>query len=58
MDITVDRNNKHVIVATLQGGTIYTIDRKNDGSLGEVIAEFTYEARNRERYQPFISVLG
>ena len=45
MDITVDRNNKHVIVATLQGGTIYTIDRKNDGSLGEVIAEFTYEGK-------------
>lgn len=34
VDITVDRNNKHVIVATLQGGTIYTIDRKNDGSPG------------------------
>ena len=45
VDITVDRNNKHVIVATLQGGTIYTIDRKNDGSLGEVIAEFTYEGK-------------
>ena len=45
VDITVDRNNKHVIVATLQGGTIYTIDRKNDGSLGEVIAKFTYEGK-------------
>lgn len=28
VDITVDQENKHVIVATLQGGTLYTIRRK------------------------------
>lgn len=45
VDVTVDRNNKHVIVATLQGGTLYTITRNTDGSLGEVIAKYTYEGK-------------
>ena len=45
VDITVDKENKHVIVATLQGGTLYTITRKEDGSLGEVIASYTYEGK-------------
>ena len=45
VDITVDKDNRHVIVATLQGGTLYTIERKPDGSLGEVAARFTYEGR-------------
>ena len=34
VDVTVDKENRHVIVATLQGGTLYTIDRNADGSLG------------------------
>lgn len=45
VDITVDKANKNVIVATLQGGTLYTIERKEDGSLGEVIAKYTYEGK-------------
>ena len=45
MDVTVDRENKHVIVATLQGGTLYTITRNEDGSLGEVVAKYTYEGK-------------
>lgn len=45
VDITVDRANKNVIVATLQGGTLYTIARNSDGSLGEVIATYTYEGK-------------
>ncbi|HBP24321.1 MAG TPA: hemagglutinin, partial [Oribacterium sp.] len=45
VDITVDKENKHVIVATLQGGTLYTIARNADGSLGEVVAKFTYEGK-------------
>lgn len=45
VDITVDRENRRVIVATLQGGTLYTIERKEDGSLGEVIAAYTYEGK-------------
>lgn len=45
VDVTVDAENKHVIVATLQGGTLYTIERKEDGSLGEVVQKFTYEGK-------------
>ena len=45
VDVTVDRENKHVIVATLQGGTLYTITRNEDGSLGEVVAKYTYEGK-------------
>lgn len=45
VDITVDKENKNIIVATLQGGTLYTIERKEDGSLGEVIATYTYEGK-------------
>lgn len=47
VDVTVDRENRNVIVATLQGGTLYTIARREDGSLGEVIAEFTYEGKEK-----------
>lgn len=45
VDVTVDRDNRHVIVATLQGGTLYTIKRNADGSLGDVVAAFTYEGK-------------
>lgn len=45
VDVTVDAENQHVIVATLQGGTVYTIKRNEDGSLGEVVATFTYEGK-------------
>ena len=45
VDVTVDKNNKNVIVATLQGGTLYTIARNEDGSLGEVVAKYTYEGK-------------
>ncbi len=45
VDVTVDNENRHVIVATLQGGTLYTIERLEDGSLGDVVATFTYEGK-------------
>ncbi len=45
VDITVTRDNRRVIVATLQGGTLYTIDRNPDGSLGDVAAHFTFEGK-------------
>mgnify|MGYP004483527091 FL=1 len=45
VDVTVDRDNRYVIVATLQGGTLYTISRNADGSLGEVTAKFTYAGK-------------
>ena len=45
VDITVDSDNKHLIVATLQGGTLYTIEKNSDGSLGDVVSKFTYEGK-------------
>ncbi len=45
VDITVDAANSHVIVATLQGGTLYTIRRNADGSLGDVVSTFTYDGK-------------
>ena len=46
VDITVDKENKHVIVATLQGGTLYTINRNSDGSLGELCANSTHQGED------------
>ena len=45
VDITVDAENKHVIIATLQGGTLYTVKRNSDGSLGEIVSTFTYDGK-------------
>lgn len=45
VDITVSADNRYVIVATLQGGTIYTIRRNDDGSLGDTVSSFTYEGK-------------
>lgn len=45
VDITVDKSNRYLIVATLQGGSLYTIRREADGSLGKVEAKFTYEGK-------------
>ena len=35
--ITVDRTNRYLIVAALQGGAVYVIRRNPDGSLGEIV---------------------
>lgn len=45
VDITVSADNRYVIVATLQGGTLYTIRRNEDGSLGEIVSSFSYEGK-------------
>ena len=46
VDITVDKANRNVIVATLQGGALYTIARNADGSLGEIVAKYAYEGKS------------
>ena len=51
VDVTVDAENQHVIVATLQGGTLYTIKRNEDGSLGDVVATFTYEGKEEGKVE-------
>lgn len=43
--VTVDRANQNVIVAALQGGSLYTVARRADGSLGDVTARYTCEGR-------------
>lgn len=45
VDITVDRNNRFVIIASLEGGTLFTIERNPDGSLGKTVAHYTYEGK-------------
>ena len=49
VDITIDKNNRNLVVATLQGGTLYTVSRREDGSLDKVIASFTYGLWRRTR---------
>ena len=44
VDITADGDNRHIIVATLQGGALCTISR-NGGALGEVKAVYTFEGK-------------
>lgn len=43
--ITTDKTNKFLVVATLQGGTVYSIKRNDDGSIGDVICKITYEGK-------------
>ena len=35
--ITSDRTNRYMIVATLQGGALYVVRRKEDGTLGDTV---------------------
>lgn len=59
VDVTVDAENKHVIVATLQGGTLYTIERNEDGvRLAKSYRSSLMREKKRERYQPFTSACG
>lgn len=44
--VTVDRTNQYVIVATLQGGAVYVIRRKEDGSLGEIVSKTCMEGQS------------
>ena len=44
--ITVDKNNEFLIVATLQGGSLFSIKRNSNGSLGEIFDTFKFEGKN------------
>ena len=46
VDITPDKANKNIIIATLQGGTLFTVARNQDGSLGEIIAKYSFEGKD------------
>jgi len=43
--ITVDKTNKYIVVATLQGGTLFSIKRNEDGTLGEIVDKVHYEGK-------------
>ena len=43
--ITVDKTNKYLVVATLQGGAVYVIKRNKDGTLGEIVAKENMEGQ-------------
>ncbi len=43
--ITPDRTNRYLIVAALQGGAVYVICRREDGSLGEIANEVHFEGK-------------
>ncbi len=43
--ITVDRANEFLVVATLQGGTLYSIRREQDGRLGEIYDRYVFEGK-------------
>lgn len=44
--LTVDKTNHWLIVATLQGGTVYSIELKDNGELGEIKDRFVFEGKN------------
>jgi len=45
VDVTIDRENRNLVVASLQGGSLFTVSRNPDGSLDKVIAIYTYEGK-------------
>ena len=46
--ITVDKNNEFLIVATLQGGSLFSIKRNSDGSLEKIFDIFKFEGKNED----------
>lgn len=44
--ITCDRTNQYLVVATLQGGSIYVIRRREDGGLGPVVCTHRFPGKN------------
>lgn len=43
--ITVDKTNRYVVAAALQGGSVYTITRNEDGMLGEIVSTTRLEGK-------------
>lgn len=46
--ITVDKSNRYLVVAALQGGAVYVIRRQEDGSLGEIVTKETLEGKKED----------
>lgn len=43
--ITVDKSNRYLLVAALQGGSVYSLKRNEDGSVGEMVCKVKYEGK-------------
>lgn len=43
--ITVDKTNRYVVVAALQGGAVFVIERNKDGSLGKIVHKTVLEGK-------------
>lgn len=48
--ITVDKTNRFLVVATLQGGTLYTLERNSDGSVGNIVCKVAYEGKDKYKH--------
>ncbi len=46
--IVCDKDNTHLIVATLQGGSLISIKRNEDGSLMDIVDILRFEGKNKE----------
>jgi len=44
--VTPDKSNRFVLVAALQGGAVYCLERNSDGSLGRIVDKITYEGKS------------
>ncbi len=43
--LTVDKTNKYLVVAALQGGSVYSIKIESDGTLGEIADKYTFPGK-------------
>lgn len=43
--VTVDKTNNYLIIATLQGGKVFSLRRNDDGSIGEIVDSVVYEGK-------------
>lgn len=43
--LTVDKTNRWLIVGTLQGGSLYVVERKENGELGRIQEKFVFEGK-------------
>ena len=48
--ITVDKTNKYLVVATLQGGFVCSLKRNEDGTIGEMVSKVCYEGKDEDKH--------
>lgn len=43
--IVPDKFNQRLVIATLQGGTVFVVEREQDGSLGKLVSQFRFAGK-------------